>query len=264
MLGNGRPAVSPHEQPVPIASLAKVMTAYLVLKHYPLHAGDSGRRFVVGQRRCRGHRDEAPRGSVGRRCPRRRAAHRAGCPHGDPVAVREQHRGARRASGRRQRRLLRRGDEPHRARAGDVAHDLHRSERLRRRAPSRPRSISCGWRGWWPKDETLAAMMATRSYWLPVAGEVTNTNTLLGQDGFVGMKTGSDDAAGGCFMFRSGRHTERRQRTADRRGARAARTQPDHRGTVCGQAAGRPRGAERSDPLKHAAWATQRLSRAPA
>jgi D-alanyl-D-alanine carboxypeptidase (penicillin-binding protein 5/6) len=36
---------------------------------------------------------------------------------------------------------------------------------------------------------------------------VTNTNSLLGQDGFVGMKTGSDDAAGGCFMFRSERHT---------------------------------------------------------
>jgi D-alanyl-D-alanine carboxypeptidase len=58
------------------------------------------------------------------------------------------------------------------------------------------------------EDETLAAMMATRSYSLPVAGEVTNTDTLLGHDGFIGMKTGSDDAAGGCFMFRSERHTE--------------------------------------------------------
>jgi D-alanyl-D-alanine carboxypeptidase (penicillin-binding protein 5/6) len=58
-------------------------------------------------------------------------------------------------------------------------------------------------------DETLATMMATRSYSLPVAGEVTNTNALLGQDGFVGMKTGSDEAAGGCFMFRSELHTER-------------------------------------------------------
>jgi hypothetical protein len=46
-------------------------------------------------------------------------------------------------------------------------------------------------------------MMATRSYWLPVAGEVTNTNALLGHDGFVGMKTGSDEAAGGCLMFRA-------------------------------------------------------------
>jgi D-alanyl-D-alanine carboxypeptidase (penicillin-binding protein 5/6) len=52
------------------------------------------------------------------------------------------------------------------------------------------------------EDTTLAAMMATRSYRLPVAGTVTNTNTLLGHDGFVGMKTGSDQAAGGCLMFR--------------------------------------------------------------
>jgi D-alanyl-D-alanine carboxypeptidase (penicillin-binding protein 5/6) len=51
------------------------------------------------------------------------------------------------------------------------------------------------------EDHTLAAMMATRRYWLPVAGEVANTNTLLGHDGFTGMKTGSDQAAGGCFMF---------------------------------------------------------------
>lgn len=58
------------------------------------------------------------------------------------------------------------------------------------------------------EDRTLADMMATRSYWLPVAGEVTNTNGLIGQDGFAGMKTGSDNAAGGCFMFRSQRHTE--------------------------------------------------------
>ena len=53
------------------------------------------------------------------------------------------------------------------------------------------------------KDKTLAAMMATRTYWRPVAGEVTNTNALLGHAGFVGMKTGSDAAAGGCLMFRA-------------------------------------------------------------
>jgi serine-type D-Ala-D-Ala carboxypeptidase (penicillin-binding protein 5/6) len=58
------------------------------------------------------------------------------------------------------------------------------------------------------KDKTLAAMMATRTYRLPVAGEVTNTNTLLGHDGFVGMKTGSHQAAGGCLMFRAVWHTE--------------------------------------------------------
>ena len=30
-----------------------------------------------------------------------------------------------------------------------------------------------------------------------------NTNTLLGHNGFVGVKTGSTDAAGGCFAFRA-------------------------------------------------------------
>jgi serine-type D-Ala-D-Ala carboxypeptidase (penicillin-binding protein 5/6) len=54
-------------------------------------------------------------------------------------------------------------------------------------------------------DPTLAELMHTRTAVLPVAGQVTNTNALLGRDGFVGMKTGSDDVAGGCFMFRSRR-----------------------------------------------------------
>jgi len=34
-----------------------------------------------------------------------------------------------------------------------------------------------------------------------VAGTVHNTNPLLGHGGFVGAKTGSDDAAGGCLAF---------------------------------------------------------------
>jgi len=32
---------------------------------------------------------------------------------------------------------------------------------------------------------------------------VYNTNILLGHDGFVGVKTGSTGAAGGCFAFRA-------------------------------------------------------------
>jgi D-alanyl-D-alanine carboxypeptidase (penicillin-binding protein 5/6) len=45
---------------------------------------------------------------------------------------------------------------------------------------------------------------------LPVAGTVTNTDTLLGHDGFVGIKTGSDQAAGGCFMFEAVRSSHGR------------------------------------------------------
>src|SRR4051794_33776173 len=49
----------------------------------------------------------------------------------------------------------------------------------------------------------FATIVATPSATLPVAGTVHNTNTLLGIHGFVGVKTGSTAAAGGCFAFRA-------------------------------------------------------------
>jgi D-alanyl-D-alanine carboxypeptidase len=49
----------------------------------------------------------------------------------------------------------------------------------------------------------FASIVATPSATLPVAGTVHNTNTLLGHNGFVGVKTGSTAAAGGCFTFRA-------------------------------------------------------------
>jgi serine-type D-Ala-D-Ala carboxypeptidase (penicillin-binding protein 5/6) len=49
----------------------------------------------------------------------------------------------------------------------------------------------------------FASVVAASSATLPVAGTVHNTDRLLGQDGFVGVKTGSDAAAGGCFAFRA-------------------------------------------------------------
>lgn len=36
---------------------------------------------------------------------------------------------------------------------------------------------------------------------LPVVGKVKNYNTLLGQNGIVGIKTGNTDEAGGCLLF---------------------------------------------------------------
>jgi D-alanyl-D-alanine carboxypeptidase len=49
----------------------------------------------------------------------------------------------------------------------------------------------------------FASIVATPSATLPVVGTVHNTNTLLGHNGFVGVKTGSTAAAGGCFAFRA-------------------------------------------------------------
>jgi D-alanyl-D-alanine carboxypeptidase (penicillin-binding protein 5/6) len=50
-------------------------------------------------------------------------------------------------------------------------------------------------------EPALAQIVALRSAVIPVAGVVRNYNTLLGQDGITGLKTGSDTAAGGCVLL---------------------------------------------------------------
>jgi len=47
----------------------------------------------------------------------------------------------------------------------------------------------------------LAAIVAMPTAVVPVADVVRNYNTLLGQDGIVGLKTGSTHAAGGCVLI---------------------------------------------------------------
>jgi D-alanyl-D-alanine carboxypeptidase len=59
----------------------------------------------------------------------------------------------------------------------------------------------------------FASIVATPSATLPVAGTVHNTNTLLGHNGFVGVKTGSTAAAGGCFAFRAIRRIDGKRTT---------------------------------------------------
>jgi D-alanyl-D-alanine carboxypeptidase (penicillin-binding protein 5/6) len=59
----------------------------------------------------------------------------------------------------------------------------------------------------------FASVVATTSATLPVVGTVHNTNALLGRDGFVGVKTGSDNAAGGCFAFRAVRWIDGKRTT---------------------------------------------------
>jgi D-alanyl-D-alanine carboxypeptidase (penicillin-binding protein 5/6) len=48
---------------------------------------------------------------------------------------------------------------------------------------------------------TFAAIVAEPAVALPGVGRVANYNGLVGMDGYVGVKTGSDHAAGGCLVF---------------------------------------------------------------
>ena len=50
-------------------------------------------------------------------------------------------------------------------------------------------------------EPVLAEIVNQSKITLPVVGQVSNYNTILGQDNIVGIKTGNTDEAGGCFLF---------------------------------------------------------------
>jgi D-alanyl-D-alanine carboxypeptidase (penicillin-binding protein 5/6) len=47
----------------------------------------------------------------------------------------------------------------------------------------------------------MPATRRLRSATWPTSGEVANFNEPVGGEGYVGIKTGSDEAAGGCLLF---------------------------------------------------------------
>jgi D-alanyl-D-alanine carboxypeptidase (penicillin-binding protein 5/6) len=199
-VGDETPRASAHEEPVPIASVAKVMTALLVLERHPLGADEDGPTLVVtaadvadtAERRHRGESVVPVR--AGERLTERDALMALLLPSANNVAVLL----ARQAAG---------SVDAFVREMNDKAADLGMSDTTYT-DPSGfdPATVSTAADQLQlaravAKDPVLGDMMAVRSYRLPVAGRVQNTDTLLGRGGFVGMKTGSDDAAGGCFMF---------------------------------------------------------------
>ncbi len=50
-------------------------------------------------------------------------------------------------------------------------------------------------------NPVLAGIVKQPQVTLPVAGVVHSTNSLLGEQGVIGLKTGNTDEAGGCFVF---------------------------------------------------------------
>ena len=53
------------------------------------------------------------------------------------------------------------------------------------------------------QDPVLAEIVNQSDVTLPLAGNVFNYNTILGEQNIVGIKTGNTDEAGGCFLFAS-------------------------------------------------------------
>lgn len=204
VVGDSAPQVGPRQSPAPIASVAKVMTAYLVLRDHPLAPGEDGFRMRITEADVR--RTEVQRGQdqslvdvrAGQTLTERQALLALLLPSANNVAEFL----ARRAA----------GSVPRFVSWMNVAARAMRMTSTHYADPSGfdPATVSTAadqlrLAQVVARDRTFGELVATRLARLPVAGLVRNTDALLGRDGFVGTKTGSMDAAGGCFMFRARR-----------------------------------------------------------
>jgi len=198
VLGNGRPAASPHEQPAPIASLAKVMTAYLTLEHYPLSGAQDGFTITVTAAQAHAEAQDAAQGQsvvavqAGEQLTERQLLEALLIPSGNNIAWML----AAGVAGSETRFIAGMNAE---ARALGMDHTIYTD-------PSGfdPGTISTA------ADQLRIFQRAMRfqvfrqivsmaSVTLPVAGTLTNYNPLI-SEGYAG-KTGSDSAAGGCLAF---------------------------------------------------------------
>jgi D-alanyl-D-alanine carboxypeptidase (penicillin-binding protein 5/6) len=199
-VGDGGIAISPRQHPVPIASLAKVMTALIVLEHHPLADGQSGPTYVVRKRDVvdtqeRQLRDESVIPvAAGERLTERQALLGLLLPSANNIA-----------------QLLAREVDGSVDAFVDEMNDKARDLGMTKTNYTDPSGFDAGTTSTAVDqlllaqaatgNRTFAALVNTKTAHLPVAGTVHNTDQLLGTGGFVGVKTGSDDAAGGCFMF---------------------------------------------------------------
>ncbi|GHC77983.1 D-alanyl-D-alanine carboxypeptidase family protein [Streptomyces flavofungini] len=185
-------------RPVPIASVTKVMTAYVILKEHPLAAGEKGPRITVdaaAAQESHSLSESTVQLREGRRHSQRELLELLLLPSGNNVA-----------------RLLARWDAGSQrafvAKMNRAAEDLGMTRttytgasgfesstkstaddqlKLARQAMRQP---------------VLREVVALRSTTVPgVPGTVTNTNRLLEKPGVIGLKTGSSTPAGGNLMW---------------------------------------------------------------
>jgi serine-type D-Ala-D-Ala carboxypeptidase (penicillin-binding protein 5/6) len=200
-LGQSQIQAGPNQHAAPIASVAKVMTAYVVLRDHPLRPGEEGPTIeltdadVADTERRLGQDESVVSVASGEQLTERQALQALLLPSANNIAavlarwdagsegrfVARMNATARSLAMTRTRYTDPSGyDDATVSTAADQVRIVDRAMRL----------------------PVFASIVATPSATLPVAGTVRNTDTLLGH-GFVGVKTGSDDAAGGCFAFRA-------------------------------------------------------------
>lgn len=188
------------QSPAPIASVAKMMTAYLTLREHPLSAGQSGFTLTVTSAQVAEERRRAGEGQsvvpvrAGERLTEREALQALLLPSANNVAaILAVH-----DAGSIEAFVAQMNAE---AKALDMRSTTYTdpsgfTDTTVSTAADQLKLAKVAM-----SDSTFAAIVDMRAATLPVAGTVTNYDGLVGEEGYVGVKTGSDKAAGGCLVF---------------------------------------------------------------
>jgi len=189
---------SPNQSPVPIASLAKIMAAYLVLKAHPLQPGENGPSVTITAKDTSVYlNDLAESDSVlpiaqGEKLNERQLLEGLMLPSGDNIAhllgewvsgsdaafIKEMNKTAQSLGMMHTHYADISGANP--ATVSDAVDQL----KIAQIAMENP---------------VFREIVAMPQVTLPVAGTVFNVDSMLGKHGIVGIKTGSSLEAGGCF-----------------------------------------------------------------
>jgi D-alanyl-D-alanine carboxypeptidase (penicillin-binding protein 5/6) len=211
-IGRSPVQAGPNQHAAAIASLAKVMTAFLVLRDHPLTPGQDGPTItltdadVADTDRRRGQEESVVSIVAGERLTELQALQALLLPSANNVAAVL----ARWDAGSDDRFVARMNAT---ARSLGMTHTRYTDpsgydDATVSTAADQVRIVDRAMR-----VPVFASIVATPTATLPVAGTVHNTDILLGHNGFVGVKTGTDDAAGGCFAFRAIRRIDGKRTT---------------------------------------------------
>ncbi len=192
-------ASSPNQTPIPIASVAKIMTAYLVLKEHPLQPGVDGPSLTMTAEDVAGYTFAKQNNYsllpvvLGERLTERQLLQGLMLPSGNNIAD---------TLGR----WVAGSDEAFVAKMNETAHSLGMNnthyadasganEATVSNAVDQIKIAQAAM-----QDPAFREIVAMPQAILPVAGKVYNVNNMLGKHGIVGIKTGSGTIAGGCFV----------------------------------------------------------------
>lgn len=192
-------ASSPNQTSVPIASVTKIMTAYLVLKAHPLQPGQDGPTLTMNAQDVSEYQKDLNNGysvlkvAEGETLSERQLLEGLMLPSGDNIADTL----GRWVSGSNPDFVAKMNET---AKSLDMTKTHYEdasgvSEATVSNAVDQIKIAQAAM-----EDPVFRQVIAMPQATLPVAGTVYNVNSMLGKHGIVGVKTGSTSAAGGCFV----------------------------------------------------------------